>query len=222
MSISKKERGKEEFSKAELNIISSFFPLLDEIKTTKDIESITRYSHERVHTLLTLLEKKGLVIKRDLGNVNVFRVNKSASELFFIWVYYLERLKKEHSIDRILMEDLLKIIDCHKFGCLSVAAFNNSFKYKGKESKFLFLIHSLRQSDLQSGKLSQELKDFLDSFPESNVNIDDVLLISSDDFAELRSSNQDIYQKMLESSIVFGGVENYYIHAYNGGHRKHA
>ena len=123
---------------AELDILASFFPDIEEIRTTKDIEKAVNYSHERVHTILHNLEKKGLVTKRDLGNVNSFKINKKP-ELFFVYAYSAEKIKEKLVLKdetREFLDELLKF----NAACLhSILFFEKPIEYNGKLFNILCL-----------------------------------------------------------------------------------
>ncbi|MFH1423009.1 MAG: hypothetical protein ABIH42_09900 [Planctomycetota bacterium] len=92
----------------EFRILASFFPETGRIRTTKDIEQISGYSHERVHTILTELEKKGSVIRRKFGRVNVYKLNTTANTLL-PYVFFMEKEKDAFSSSNAVLND--KIID---------------------------------------------------------------------------------------------------------------
>ncbi len=81
---------------SELKILSSFFPVADKIYTTKEIERISGYSHERVHTILCNLEKNKVLTRRNLGKVNIYKLNKGSSQMFLAYVFAIEKRKNQY------------------------------------------------------------------------------------------------------------------------------
>lgn len=101
---------------AELDILASFFPLANKVYTTKDIEKKSGYSHERVHTILSKLEKEGKLKRRSFGRTNVYKLQIS-SELFLAYVYFNEERRRSAKLSAmtekgctIFLEDKKKSI----------------------------------------------------------------------------------------------------------------
>ncbi len=93
----------------QLIILASFFPDTNRIRTTKDIENISGYSHERAHTILTDLERKGFVVRRKLGKVNVYRLNL-LRPVFLAYLFFVEKEReKRFDSNQALAEKLEKI-----------------------------------------------------------------------------------------------------------------
>lgn len=83
---------------AELEILSSFFPLPFKAYTTMDVEKRSGYSHERVHTILSKLEKEGKIKKRTFGRTNVYNLRISP-DLFLAYVYFNDQRRKAAKLD---------------------------------------------------------------------------------------------------------------------------
>lgn len=190
--------GEESLSRAELDIASSFFPFLDEIKTTKEIERETAYSHERVHNILQKLEKEGFLSKKNLGNVNIFKFNGNKRESFFIYLYYLEK-KKARLASCGLRGDLHEFINRNKKDFLSILFFENSINYEKKEINFFCLGKCSAKNGMSKG-----------------CNLD-YAASSIEELRVLNETNPELYKQIIEKAIVLTGADHFYSYIYNGG-----
>lgn len=211
MSTNKEENQRvNELGKIELDILSAFFPFVDEIKSTKEIEQVVCYSHERVHTVLKKLEKKGFVLKKSLGNVNIFRLNKQKPELFFIYVYYIEKRKARVRLNDGLFQSMQDLLHVCGVGEFSAAILESPVEYAGKKIKFLYLLNSLERTNEYKHNLTGK----------SNL-FDEMMVLSVKEFEELKSSNHEFYRRIIDSSVVLSGIDNFYCHVFNGGRRAY-
>ena len=71
----------------EIKILASFFPKAEKEYTTKEIEKISGYSHERVYTTLLSLTKQSYLIRRKIGKAYVFKLNL-AKDLILPFIYF--------------------------------------------------------------------------------------------------------------------------------------
>lgn len=207
MSTNKEDnRRLNELGKAELDILSAFFPFVDEIKSTKEIEQEVYYSHERVHTVLRKLERRGFVSKKSLGNVNIFKINRRRPELFFIYVYYLEKRKGRLKINNELFQSIRDLLHAYGAGEFSAAVFENPIEYAGKIVKSFYLFNSSEKANEHRFNLTGK----------SDV-ANEMMVLSLKEFEQIKHSNQEFYRRIVDNSVVLFGIENFYCQIFNGG-----
>lgn len=158
------------FKENELLILSSFFPLVNRAYSTKEIELRSGYSHERAHTTLNLLEKDSLLKKRNYGNVNLYRLNLEKRELFLVFVFYMNSIKKKlkigHSLDIDFDERLHSVIHLPKKDAFLYILKDNISKSEITGTKNSCLMH---ESEFVS-RLQQESSFFEDMASSIVIN----------------------------------------------------
>ena len=197
-----------ELRKTELDILSAFFPFVDEIKSTKEIEQEVCYSHERVHTVLKNLVRRGFVSKKSLGNVNIFKLNKRRSELFFIYVYFLEKRKGRVRLNDELLQSMRNLLHVHGTGEFSAAVFEKPIECAGKNIKFLCLFNSLEKAEKHRLNLT-----------ENSDLSNEMMVLSIKEFEQIKHSDQEFYRRIIDNSVVLFGIENFYCQIFNRGGR---
>lgn len=176
---------------SEIRITSCFFPLANRIYSTSDIEKKSGYSHERVYTILMSLEKKGVVTRRNLGRVNVFRLNRLLPEAFLAYVYYMQERWREFTKKNPKVSNSL-----------------NKFM-KLNEGKLTSLILNPEEKKITCVVGSEGIVNppVLDKPPIKGYEIN---LLSADKFSRLGETSPSELESMLENGIVIEGLESIY------------
>jgi len=168
----------------ELKILKSFFPFIDNLYTTKEIENRSGYSHERVHNVLNELINKGMVIKQMVGRSNVYRFNKIHPDFLLVYAYYLSEKRKKFEKDpdmKIVNEIIERIGDRHK----SIVIFE-----RNKNLNVLCISDKINVDEIAS-----ELADR----PS--------IVLSVDEFNEMKDKDREFFNNIVESGIALDGIE---------------
>jgi hypothetical protein len=106
-------------SEKELRVLASFFPSLQP-KTSKEIELSTKISHEPAFRVLEALVKKGYLLRRKIGNTNLFHYNHS-DESYLIYAFYAAMRQHEFKRGNLMVHSALKeLLREHRVHCAAL------------------------------------------------------------------------------------------------------
>ncbi len=186
-------------NKAELRIISAFFPEGIE-RTTKEIEDRSGYSHERAYSILKTLEEKGVLSKKKVGKALVYSIKKFDDMVYLSFAYHsINRksrfIKKYPSAWRAIEE----FIDKTK---LELAVLFGSYSKDGAREKSdvdLLCVNG----DLETEKIALSLRH------KYNLRISPVI-VRKEDFPNIKSENPELWDELIKFGVVLKGQESFY------------
>jgi len=187
----------------ELKILASFFPLTKEY-TTREIETKSRYSHERVYTTLMDLVEQGYLVKRKIGKTYLFKLNIQR-DVLLPYVYFQTERKESffrsvtHFV-RSALDDFIKKIESSDL--VSVIIFGSYAKGEQREDSDVDVLCIVRKKyDIDRVALSLRHKYDRKITP---------VIVLSEDFPNMKKDNPTFYRGLVEFGIVLYGIEPFY------------
>jgi len=185
-------------SEIELAMLSAFFPEGEE-RTTKEIENRSGYSHERVHSTLNALEKKGLLSKKRFGRTLVYSIARFNEKIFLAFAFFSidkkERFVKEQpSVSKALEE----LIDKSK---PDLAVLFGSYARGDAKERSDIDILCVNGTEVEKTALSLRHRYNLKIAP---------LIVKKQDFKNIRSENPVFWNELLKSGVILKGHELFF------------
>lgn len=189
-------------SKNELEIMSSFFPLLEE-KSAKDIEIAVKLSHEPVFRTLKLLAEKGHLKLRKAGRTNLYSF-VLAEDSYLVFTYHMtKRMQSFKNSNSLLFKRIQEFSGLSK--CESVILFGSYAK--GEQAR-------LSDVDLLCVGCPQDVEKIARAFrTKYNISISPIAM-KRDDFRKIRDENPAFYREMISFGIVLLGLEFFFREVY--------
>jgi len=186
-------------NEAEINMVAAFFPEGME-RTTKEIEKRSSYSHERVHSILNALCKKGVLKKRSAGKTSLYSIARFDDLVYLAFANY--------SVSR-------KTAFAKKYP--RVAASLEEFVMKAKpDAAILFGSYpkgeAREDSDVDAlcigeGENTESIA--LSLRHRYNLRINPVN-VKRDDFRNIKKENPELWDDLIQFGIIFKGLELFY------------
>jgi predicted nucleotidyltransferase len=188
--------------KNELDILSSFFPTLEE-KTSKSIEESVKLSHEPVFRTLKSLVKNGYLKVRKVGKTNVYKFVFN-EDSYLVYTYYmtkkLKSFKSSHSLLFKRIKEFAELTECE-----SIILFGSYAK--GEETK-------RSDIDVLCVGCSKDVEKIALSFKTKyNINISPVA-VRKNSFKKIKTDNPAFYKDLIRFGIVFKGLEFFFREVY--------
>jgi predicted nucleotidyltransferase len=188
----------------EIKILATFFPYAEREYTTKEIETISNYSHERVYTTLLKLAEKGYLIKRKVGKAYVFRLNL-AKDLLLPYLYFqtekydkfLKSLKTSEK--NLLTEFINKISSPNLVSCIVFGSYAKGEQREDSDIDILCI--AAKRYDIEGVALSLRHKYGKRISP---------LVIQAKDFKNIKKENPTFFLELKQFGIVVYGREMFY------------
>ena len=186
-------------NKTELKILSAFFPEGTE-RTTKEIEDRSGYSHERTYSILKVLEKKGILLKRKVGKALVFSIRKFDDIVYLSFAYYSINKKtnfiKKYPFVWNALDEFL-----NKTRPDLAILFGSYSKGEAKEKSDIDVL--CVNSDSKTEKIALSLRH------KYNLRITPVV-ITKEDFKNIKTENPEFWNELVEFGIILRGQELFY------------
>ncbi len=197
------EKSTKGLSEKEIRIIICFLPFLDSY-TTKEIEEKSKYSHERVYTILMSLVNKNYLVKRKTGKTYLFSVNKNKDILLPYVHFHIKRTEKFLELKPVFLKNMLSefIKKIYNDNLISVVLFGSYAKGKERKSSDIdILCVARRKYNIEKVALSLEYK--------YNKKVTPIVILSKD-FENMKKDNPAFYKDLIESGIILYGIESFY------------
>lgn len=190
-------------NETELRIMSAFFPEGIE-RTTKEIEERSGYSHERAYSTLGILEKKGILSKRNVGKSLVHSVNKFDDAVYLAFAYR-SISRKTQFIQRYpsvwkAIEDFLNNAKPEM-----AILFGSYSKGEAKERSDVDLLCVNGVSETEKIALSLRHKYNLRMTP---------VIVKKEDFRNIKRDNLELWDDVVKFGVILKGQELFYDSVY--------
>jgi predicted nucleotidyltransferase len=186
-----------------LEILAAFFPDPGE-KTTKEIEIASGYSHERVHSILTNLERKGILKKRKVGKTSVFSIVQFSDKEYFAFLFSQfirkEKLFKKSSAPFRAIEELIEKANTDI--TILFGSYAKDEQRKGSDVDLLCI-----GSNLKTEKIALALRH------RYNIRITPTN-VKMKEFQKIKTENPAFWSDLLNFGIVLSGTELFFKSVY--------
>lgn len=189
-------------SQAQLEVLASFFPRLDE-KASREIEVSTGLSHEPVFRILKELVKNRHLKERKVGKTNVYEFVLT-DDAFLIYNYFMaKRMEKFRSKHGLLYKRLREFAASLKAD--SVILFGSYSK--GRE---------IKDSDIDILVVSDEkgIENKAMAFRTKYSLLIKPITVKNEDFDNIRKDNPAFYEDIVEFGIILEGIEFFFKRIY--------
>lgn len=186
-------------NETELKILAAFFPEGAE-RTTKEIEEISGYSHERAYSTLRGLEEKKILFKKPVGKTLLYSIKRFDDSVYFAFTYYSIN-KKDSFVKKYphVWKAVEEFID--KTKPEMVVLFGSYSKGEAKERSDIDVLCINGNPETEKIALSLRHKYDLRITP---------VIISKEDFKKIRSDNPELWEEIVRFGIVLKGQEVFY------------
>ena len=185
-----------------LLILSCFFPELED-KASKDLEECSGLSHEPVFRTLKDLVKKEYLKKKNIGKTNVYEFVLT-DETYLVFVYFmtnkLNRFKHNNNKVFKIIKEFTGLIES------KCAVLFGSYA-KGTET-------SKSDVDLIVVSNNKNVLKTASTFKTKYAVTIRPVMISANDFKNIKKDNIIFYNDMIKYGIVFDGIEFFFKEVY--------
>lgn len=187
----------------ELAILACFLPNSDN-RTTKEIEMLSGFSHERAYTFLMGLAKKNYLKSRQVGRAYMFSLNEDANLLLPFFNFQFERKEKffsgKQKAAKPALEEFLKKIENDSL--VSLILFGNYVRGKKTEKETLDLLCIMNEK--------YKVDNIAVSIEYSFGRRLKPIVMTPEEFRKTKSDKPDFYIDVIDSGIVMYGIESFY------------
>ncbi|MDD5447369.1 MAG: nucleotidyltransferase domain-containing protein [Methanocellales archaeon] len=186
-------------NETELRILSAFFPEGIE-RTTKEMEDLSGYSHERAYSTLKTLEEKGVLSKKKVGKALVYSIKKFDDMVYLSFAYHSlnrkDRFIKKYPSAWKAIEEFI-----NKTKLEMVVLFGSYSKDEAKEKSDVDLLCVNGNSETEKIALSLRHK--------YNLRMSTVI-VRKEDFQNIKSENPELWDELIKFGVVLKGQELFY------------
>lgn len=190
-------------NETELRIMSAFFPEGIE-RTTKEVEERSGYSHERAYSTLGILEKKGILSKRNVGKSLVYSVNKFDDIVYLAFAYHSISRKTQfiHQYPQVwkAIEDFLN--DAKPEMAVLFGSYSKG-EAKERSDVDLFCVNGAPETE----KIALSLRH------KYNVRMTPVI-VKKEDFRNIKRDNPELWDDVVKFGVILKGQELFYDSVY--------
>jgi predicted nucleotidyltransferase len=186
-------------NETEINMVAAFFPEGVE-RTTKEMEKRSLYSHERVHSILNALCKKGVLKKRSAGKTSLYSIARFDDLVYLAFANYSvdrkTRFAKKYPRIASAIEELIM-----KAKPDATIIFGSYSKGEAQEDSDVDVLCLGEGGDADSIALSLRHR--------YNLRINPVN-VKKENFRNIKKENQELWDDLIQFGIIFKGLELFY------------
>lgn len=188
----------------EIKILASFFPKAEKEYTTKEIEEISGYSHERVYTTLISLTRQDYLTKKIVGRTSLFKLNLTKNLLLPFLYFQMEKSKKffnslKISEKKLLTEFIKKISSSDLISAILFGSYAKGEQKKDSDIDILCIVR--KRYDIEKIAISLKHKYGKQIAP---------IIVTAKDFPNMEKENLTFFLELKEFGIVLYGREGFY------------
>ena len=194
----------QDFKNGEIKIMECFFPFLEKSHTTKEIETISGYSHERVYNILMGLVKKGYLLKRKVGKTYLFSANLKKDLLLPFIHFQTKRKGKFLKFKSVFVKNLLDefVEKITNDDLISITVFGSYAKGEERQESDIDLLCIVRKKyPIEKIALSLTHK--------YNRKITPVIVLARDS-PNMKKDNPTFYEDLIKFGVILYGMEFFY------------
>lgn len=186
-------------NETELKILAEFFPEGTE-KTTKEIETRSGYSHERVYSTLIALENEGVLTKKRIGKTLVHTIAEFNDAVYLAFAYHSINKKAQFIKKYLLVWNALEEF-INKAKPELVILFGSYSKGEAKERSDIDVLCINGNNKIEKTALSLRHKYDLKISP---------VVVKKEDFKNIKMENPEFWIDLVNFGIVLRGQELFY------------
>lgn len=186
------------FSKLELRIVKYIFKHYKDRYTPRSLARLLDLNHAHVNKNCSLLQKKGLLTKEDIGNADYYRFNYK-EPLSIKFMEYLLSLEEKEFPEwlQVPLHSIKQFSDLIEFGCV----FGSSVKSKEFNDIDVILVYEKKKS-----KMVEKIKNSIRNSErvEKPIRYVDVTI------QDIQKNKDDkIFYSVISECLVFSHAEKY-------------